>query len=206
MSYGDHKIDIHQQHILSDSQCDIAIAIWVKYGVFDTESNISDAIKRKFREEVVWRQTFSNYDPFDDADNRKLKRLTTQVINRYRDTIKYNGVARVDYRKGNESWCVICKPEKTFAVRQYNTSVCSAATHIVKANKTNDGFQLEHRMFADVMQKIDTKVPHLIERRILFEEFKKVMEQKTKELDEFIALTGADEVEQIEYDEEEKEE
>lgn len=186
---GDARIDIHQQTRLSDRQCDIAIAIWSRLGVFNTESSKAQAIKNRFRESVIWAATFRNYNPFEDKHLRKLKRLTTQVINRYKDTIDYSGVDRIDYSDGGEHWCVICKPERGFGMRRFEGGVATAATHIVKSDKTNTAYSLGFHTPSHLLQKIEQQIPNLIERRKFLVDFQEAVTRKTIELDRLIDLT-----------------
>ena len=190
MRKGTDKIDIHQQVTLSSYQCDVAIAIWKRYGVFDTESNIAKQIRYKFSEDKIWAKTFYNYDEKIERDYNKLKRLTTQIINRYKDTIDFSGVDRIDYRSNGESWCVICKPEKNFARRQYTKRVGSAATNIVKADKTNEAFELGNRMVRDFMQRVEAKIPDHFERRRFLEQFKISVAENIKETENMMLLAN----------------
>lgn len=187
------KIDIHLQTKLSDNQCDVATAIWRKYGVFDNESNISPAIRKRFQEEVVWSITFFNYDINSESDCNKMKRFTTEIMNRYRQTIDLAGVDRIDYRKNNDSWCVICKPDKSHGIRKYGRSVCTAATNFVKAENTNEGFELGHKTAMDLLQKIEVKTPNLIDRATMFAGIREAIEHKQLELNTLIEnMNGPD--------------
>ncbi|TRZ50621.1 MAG: hypothetical protein D4S01_06320 [Dehalococcoidia bacterium] len=181
---GTDKIDIYAQTYLSDDQCAVAVAVWAKYGVFITESSIHKRIRQKYGEFKIWNITFRNYTITNEADFNKMKKLTTQIIDYYKDNHKYNGVDRICYRDNNESWCVICKPEKSFARTSYNRRVKSAATNMVKAEKTNDSFQLGHIAARDFLENVENKFPDLIERRIFFDSFKKVIENKIEYIDQ----------------------
>ncbi len=193
MVHGTDKIDIHLQTTLSPTQCDAAIGIWRKMDVFKTESNISKVIRARFDEvQVIWKRTFTNYDEDKDCDYNKCKRFTTQIINRYKDTIDFAGVGRVDYRKGNDSWCVICKPEKSFAIRKYNYGIGTSATNFVNSDKTNTAFELGRRSVGDLFQKIDVLIPNLIERASFYEEVGQLKEEKIESIRGLILLTGAD--------------
>lgn len=155
------KIDIHLQTSLSDSQCEIAIGIWHRLGVFTTTSDVA---RDHLKEENVWRETFYNYSQYTDTDTNKLKRLTTEIIEHYKKTVDYAGVDRNLIRKDNEAYCLICKPTKTAALSSYNRRVATAATHIVKADKSNEGFELGRKVFQDMLQSTERHIPDLFER------------------------------------------
>jgi len=204
MTYGTDKIDIHGQHRLSDNQCDIATAIWAKYGVFDKTADSSKATRKRFGEEAIWNLTFYNFDITDVAHCRKLKKLTRQIIDRHKDVFGHNAVDRIDYHDADGGWCIICKPDMDFARRRYSTSVCSAATNMVKAEHINDGFNLDRRTFGDIMQKVDTKVESLQERRVIFDKWQRALDTKIKDLDNLIGLTQPP-IQIEEYDDDEDE-
>jgi len=169
------KIDIHLQTNLSDDQCEIAIAIWHKIGVFTTTSDIA---RDNLKEENVWAETFYNYSSYTDRDVNKLKRLTTEIMDYYKKTVDYAGVDRISVRKDNESYCLICKPTKSAALSNYNRRVGSAATNLVKADKTNEGFQLGHQTFQDMLQKVETHIPDLFQRLQFFQKIQTQLMEK----------------------------
>lgn len=193
---GTNKIDIHAQTELSPDQCDVAIAVWAKYGVFSTESSAHKSIRNMFSEDKIWRQTFRNFNPTNEADCNKMYRFTTQIIEYYKDNHKYNGVDRINYRDNKHSWNVICKPARDIARSSYTRRVKSAATHMVKAEKTNESFQLGHIAARDFLEHVENRFPDLIERRVFFEEFKKVINNKIEYINQ---IEGGAKQAQVEF-------
>jgi len=169
------KIDLHLQTSLSDTQCCVAIAIWHRLGVFTTTSDIA---RDELKEVKVWRETFYNYSTSVERDINKLRRLTTEIIDYYKKTVDYAGVDRVNVRKEGDIYNLICKPTKSNALSNYNRRVGSAATNLIKADKTNEGFELGHRTFQDMLQKVETHIPDLIQRLQFFQKIQTQLIEK----------------------------
>lgn len=122
-----------------------------------------------------------------------MKRFTTQIINRYKDAHDFTKVDRIDYRKGKESWCIIAKPGKDFVEKKkYNRCLGTSATNFGTAHKTNMEFALNRRSFGDFMQKLDSKIPNLIERRKLLADILQITQQKIVDTEDMILLTDAE--------------
>ena len=133
------KIDIQAVgKKLSPNQCDIAIAIWRRMGVFEA---LSDDVKtlQNFSEEKIWERTFYNYTN-SDADCNKMYRLTSNVIEHYKISMPHmwNDVARVvKYVKGMPR-NIICKPSKLDIHRDFNFRINTAATHAIKSHRIQE--------------------------------------------------------------------
>jgi len=192
-NYGTDRIDIHAQIKLDERQCDCAIAIWKKMGVFETEASIMKVVRDRFDEEkCIWPRTFRNYDIDNEKDYNKMKRFTSQIIERYKDNIHFTGVDRIDFRKNNDAWTIICKPGKEFTNRKYNFGIGTSATNFAKSSKINLEFALNRRSFSDFLQRIDKKVPNLIDRRTLLQEIIESAQQKARDVDDMILLGDAE--------------
>ena len=172
------KIDINLQTNLSEEQCVAVIGIWNKLGVFTT---MSDVAGDEFKEVKIWAESFHNYSTFNDRDTNKLTRLTKQVIEHYKLTVDYAGVDRISINKNGCIYGVICKPTKSEALRNYSRRVSTAATHIVKADFTNEGFELGHKTFQDMLQKVETHLPNLFDRLQFFQKIQTQILQKQLE-------------------------
>ena len=171
---------------LTPYQCDVAIAIWLKLGVFDNESTtVINNNLDQFREDNIWRATFRNVPMMNEQTRNKLYQFTTQIITRYKDNNDFSGVDRINNREGSPpnqtAYNIICKPSASAALTTYKRNVGTAATTLVKAEKTNEAFALGHRTFNDMLQRTEKNLPNLMDRARFRHKLRLELENKDAE-------------------------
>ena len=177
---------------LSTRQKDIAIGIWKMLGCFDTVSDMAHKLLELHEEKVIER-TFYNYNLDNPTEYDKLVRLINQIIDYYRCQFTegkgVNKIARLTYRKGGQTYTLICTPNKAERLRGWGQRTSSAATNIDRADKMqkDDTKTIPINTIAIVINKVCGRRP-LSERPAILKEFITAAQEKLIEVSTTIAL------------------
>jgi hypothetical protein len=181
---------------LTPDQCDIAIAVWRKYGVFKTYSSQAELLGDKFKEETIWKETFCNIKPLTEKLSNKLYRLTTQIMDYYTREFNHIGVARISIRGKVrtqagmvwDNYNLICKPTKSVALGMWDRRTGSAATNMLKAHQQAE--KLGRKAIQTILHKAASKLP-LAERLPFLSAALKELVSEQDNVQQLVAMVNA---------------